>query len=94
MSRVQPSPETTTVTILKEMNEHDAMCVEIVDENATRHIVDYDTNEVRQTLSALPEGASLPLQLERLEDRANVWRAVDIHGGRRPAPATPPTSGD
>jgi hypothetical protein len=94
MSRVRPTRETTTVTILKEMNDHDAMCVEVLEENATRHIVDYDSVELQQTLEALPEGASLPLQLERLEDRGNVWRAVGIRRGRAVAPTAPSPGGD
>jgi hypothetical protein len=71
------------------MNDHGAMCVEVVDGNATRHIVDYQSSDVRRTLAALPEGASLPLRMEPLEDRANVWRAVGIRspaGGRVGAP--------
>jgi len=76
------------------MNDHDAMCVEVEADNATRHLVDYASDELRRTLEALPEGASLPLRMEPLEDRANVWRAIELNPDRSPAATTSARSGD
>jgi hypothetical protein len=94
MSSLRPETEPPTVEVRHAMNDHGAMCVEVVDANATRHIVDYQSTDVRRTLAALPEGASLPLRMEPLEDRANVWRAVGIRSPAAGPTGTPARSGD
>jgi hypothetical protein len=93
MSRTTLSGETDNVTIRHSMNDHGAMCVEVADRNAVRHVVDYAGADVRETLEALPEGATLPLEMEPLEDRANVWRAVAIDRPRA-RPGARVASGD
>jgi hypothetical protein len=95
MSQARPVHDAATVRIVRSMNEHGAMCVEVEEDNATRHIVDYETDDLRRTLAALPEGASLPVRMEPLEDRANVWRAVGLRGpGRLSTAAAPAPGGD
>jgi hypothetical protein len=94
MSALRPETEPPTVTVRHAMNDHDAMCVEVQNGNATRHIVDYESSDVRRTLAALPEGASLPLRMEPLEDRANVWRAVGTRSPAAGRAGTPVRSGD
>jgi hypothetical protein len=94
MSTLRPETEPPTVRVRHAMNDHDAMCVEVVNGNATRHIVDYRNADVRRTLAALPEGASLPLRMEPLEDRANVWRAVGTRSPAAGRAGTPLRSGD
>lgn len=74
-----------TVIVRRRMNEHGAMTVELVSENATRHIVEYDDPELRRTLASLPRGATVPVRMERVGARSNVWRATAI----ATAPAVP-----
>jgi hypothetical protein len=73
------------------MNEHGAMCVEVEADNATRQVVDYESDDLERTLASLPEGTSLPLEMERLSDRGNVWRALAIRRGHAtsPTPSAP-----
>jgi hypothetical protein len=86
--------DASTVRIVRAMNDHDAMCVEVEETNATRHVVDYENDDLRRTLGALPEGSSLPLRLEPLGDRANVWRAVESARSGRSAAVAPVSGGD
>lgn len=60
------------------MNEYGAMVVEVDSTHATRHIVEYSSSDLKSTLRQLPSGSSLPLKLEPVGTRANVWRAIDI----------------
>ena len=86
--------ESRSVTVRRPMNEHGAMCVEVGEAHATRHVVDYEDPEIRQTLESLPQGTTLPLEMEPLEDRANVWRAVAIDRSTARTPARAAHSGD
>lgn len=78
MSHASASLAVQSVRVIRQMNDHGAMTVEVVGTNATRHIVEYASPSLRQTLSALPVGATVPLLLEPLGTRANVWRAVRL----------------
>jgi hypothetical protein len=89
MSSSSAGTDARTVRIVRSMNDHDAMCVEVEETNATRHVVDYESDDLRRTLAALPEGSSLPLRMVRLDDRANVWRAVSMNRGRTAATVAP-----
>jgi hypothetical protein len=66
------------VTITRRMNHHGSMTVEVVERNATRHVVEYSSEELKSTLAALPTGATIPLGMQPLGSRANVWRAVSF----------------
>lgn len=78
MSTLQTRDTTTLVRIVRTMNSHGAMTVETHDTNATRHVVDYASTDLQSTLRQLPEGSSIPLELESAGSRANVWKAVGI----------------
>lgn len=79
MPELRTRPASTTVEVVRPMNDHGAMTVELVDRNETRHVVECASQSVREALRRLPVGSSIPLELERLGPRANAWRAVDIH---------------
>lgn len=78
MPTLQPRNEAETVRIVRDMNDHGAMTVEVHDSHATRHVVEYASDELRATLRQLPRGSSVPLQLESVGSRANAWRVVEI----------------
>lgn len=80
------SQEPTTVRVTRPMNDHESMTVEVVESNAVRHLVEYDTEELKETLEALPRGATVPLDMARVGARANVWRATSIVDSRRRPP--------
>jgi hypothetical protein len=75
----------TNVVVRQSMNEHGTMTVEVEGKNETRHLVEYESAELRETLSKLPSGTRIPLTMARAGARSNVWRVVDFHGGRAPA---------
>ena len=66
------------VAIRRRMNDHGTMTVEVVASNETRHLVRYGTAQLRETLAALPSGSSVPLRMEKVGTRANVWRASEL----------------
>lgn len=73
-----PESARDTVVVRRRMNDHGAMTVEVLSANATRHIVEYDDQRLRRTLASLPRGATVPLQMERIGARSNVWRATAL----------------
>ncbi|SEO88628.1 hypothetical protein SAMN04487948_106180 [Halogranum amylolyticum] len=79
MAHTPASEDVETVRITREMNDHRTMTVEVVDTNSTRYLVEYASSDLERTLAALPVGATVPLELEPVGVRANVWRAVDMH---------------
>lgn len=68
--------ETVVASVLRPMNDHGTVTVEVVDRHSTRHVVAYETPSVERTLSAMPKGATLRLVMAPIEGRANVWRAA------------------
>jgi hypothetical protein len=74
--------EPTTVAVVRSMNDHGAMTVEATASNDTRHVVEYESDEIRATLAQLPAGATVPLELERVGGRGNCWRAVGLRRDR------------
>jgi hypothetical protein len=68
----------TTVTVVRSMNDHGAMTVEATETNDTRHIVEYADEDVEETLAQLPQGATVPLKLERIGGRGNCWRVAGL----------------
>lgn len=79
MSHAHATKTVETVRIRRAMNDHQTMTVENVETNATRHLVEYSSPELEQTLTALPVGATIPLELEPVGARSNVWRAVGMY---------------
>lgn len=69
---------TKTVRVREAMNEHGAMTVEDTEQHSTHCIVGYLTEDVKETLGELPEGTALPLEMESVRARGDLWRAVSI----------------
>lgn len=94
MAHTQSKKNVEMVRIRREMNDHHTMTVEVVGSNATRHVVEYDSTDLEQTLTALPVGATIPLELEPIGARSNVWRAVGMESSapdqRDQTDTTPP----
>lgn len=72
---VRSEEGTVVATVVRPMNDHRTMTVEVADRHSTRHIVEYDTDRVEQTLAALPQGSQLRVTMTPIEGRANVWHA-------------------
>lgn len=68
------------VTVRKVMNHHDTMTVEVTETNETRHLVEYGSSQLKETLSSLPEGTTLPLTMRPVGTRANVWQVTGTNG--------------
>ncbi len=77
-ARVGETNRAVTVTVRRRMNDHGTMTVEVNETNATRHLVEYATPDLRRALAALPVGASVPLMMESAGSRGNVWRATSM----------------
>jgi hypothetical protein len=65
--------------IVSEMNPNNAINLLNPSANRVFQVVDYEDEELREELEALPAGKLVELQLDRIGGRANVWQA------RRPA---------
>jgi hypothetical protein len=79
MAHTRAAADVETVRITREMNDHRTMTVEVVESNATRYLVEYGSPDLERTLATLPVGATVPLELEPVGARSNVWRAVDMY---------------
>jgi hypothetical protein len=67
----------TTVTIRRTVNEHGTMTVEVRGSNEQRHVVEYGEG-IREVFAPLPEGTTLPVEMERLHTRGNCWRLTAV----------------
>ncbi|WP_411963644.1 hypothetical protein [Haloferax sp. YSMS24] len=76
------SPE--LVHVRTEMNDHGTMTVELHETNETRHLVEYESEEIHDTLASLPVGSRVPIEMVRVGTRSNVWKVVALHGRRVP----------
>ncbi|KAB1194066.1 hypothetical protein GJR96_11740 [Haloferax sp. MBLA0076] len=74
------------VNVRTEMNDHGTMTVELHETHETRHLVEYESDRIRDTLASLPVGARVPIEMVRVGSRSNVWRVVALHGRRLPTP--------
>lgn len=70
----------TAVTVRHAMNGHRTMTVEVAETNETRYLVEYDSERLRSTLASLPAGSTVPVELERVGGRSNVWRVAGLGG--------------
>ncbi|SDM48519.1 hypothetical protein SAMN04487949_1820 [Halogranum gelatinilyticum] len=78
MTTVAPNPAPRTVTIDRKMNRYGTLTVHVAEENETRHIVEYTSDDLEETLRELPKGASVPLVTEPIGTRGNAWRALSF----------------
>ncbi|WP_318567101.1 hypothetical protein [Salinigranum marinum] len=67
----------TTVTTRRAVNEHGTVIVEGRGSNEQRHVVEYATG-VREVFAPLPEGTTLPVEMDRLHSRGNCWRLTAV----------------
>jgi hypothetical protein len=74
----QTSADTARVTVTRAMNDHDAMTVVVVENDAVRQVVDYESRAIRETLERLPRGTTIRMQMTPIEARGNLWRVTDI----------------
>jgi hypothetical protein len=83
--------ETTVVRIEWPMNDHGAMTVRVEGSNEVRQLVEFAGESVEETMAKLPAGASVPVRMESLGTRGNVWCVTGLVG--RPPQSTPDVSG-
>lgn len=74
----RPGTDHETVVVWREMNDHGAMTVFVPGERSFRHVVGYDSPDVRATLRRLPASATLPVAMERIVSRGDCWRIADV----------------
>ncbi|WP_416839900.1 hypothetical protein [Haloferax sp. DFSO52] len=82
MAGLSTTPE--LVTVRSEMNDHGSMTVELHETNETRHLVEYESERIRNTLASLSVGSRVPLEMTRVGSRSNVWKVIAIHGRGAP----------
>jgi hypothetical protein len=84
-----PHAATTTVTvsttIRQPMNDHGTVTVELGETNETRYLVEYESDRIRDVLSALPAGTTLPIRMTRIGSRSNVWHVAGLPGAPEPS---------
>ena len=70
----------TTVTVWRSAayGGHDTVTVFVEDGCACRHLVDYASEECRTLLEGLPEGATLPVEMEPVAGRGDGWRVTAV----------------
>ncbi len=74
----QTAADTARVTVTRAMNDHDAMTVVVVENDAVRQVVDYESPAIRETLERLPPGTTIRMQMAPIEARGNLWRVTGI----------------
>lgn len=67
----------TVVTVRRTVNQHGTMTVEVHDSNEWRQVVAFAA-DLRMVFSDLPEGTTLPVEMERLHTRGNCWRVTSV----------------
>ena len=68
----------TTVTVREPMNDYGSMLVSVDETNCTRHIVEYEDDDLETALAGLPAGSTLSMQMEQIETRGNCWRVTAL----------------
>jgi hypothetical protein len=76
----------TTVTVWRSADDsghgpgrgHGSVTVFVEGDHACRHLVDYASEECRALLEGLPEGATLPVEMERVAGRCDGWRVTGL----------------
>ncbi|QIB74657.1 hypothetical protein GL213_07590 [Halogeometricum borinquense] len=72
--------ETIIARIEWPMNDHGAMTVRVEASCEVRHLVEFADETVEKTLTELPAGATVPLQMESVGARGNAWRVTELVG--------------
>lgn len=67
----------TVVTVRRAVNQHGTMTVEVHDANEWRQVVSFAA-DLRMVFSDLPEGTTVPVEMERLHTRGNCWRVTSV----------------
>ncbi|UVE49934.1 hypothetical protein KU306_13575 [Haloferax larsenii] len=69
--------ETRRVRVEREMNDHRAMTVRLVDSGECRTLVGYGSPGVRRALERTAAGETVTLTLAPTPGRGNTWLALD-----------------
>ncbi|ACM58806.1 hypothetical protein Hlac_3280 (plasmid) [Halorubrum lacusprofundi ATCC 49239] len=64
------------MTVDQPMNSHGGMRLAAPTGNEVYQVVDYATEEIRESLAHIAEGALIKLRLVRLGSRGDAWRVV------------------
>lgn len=67
----------TIVTVQRPVNQHGTMTVEVHDSNEWRQVVSFAA-DLRAIFADLPEGTTVPVEMERLHTRGNCWRVTSV----------------
>jgi hypothetical protein len=81
------------VEVRRRMNDHGTMTVEVTASNEIRHLVAYESSSLQTTLTNLPEGSTVSVEMRRAGVRANVWRAVALRPAHDRRGAASPRDG-
>ncbi|KAB1188297.1 MULTISPECIES: hypothetical protein [Haloferax] len=65
--------ETRLVEIEREMNDHGAMTVRVVETGELRTVVEYESPSLREQLEKARAGMELPLRFAPAPGRGNSW---------------------
>ena len=68
--------ETRLVRIEREMNDHGAMTIRLVETGELRTVVEYASPQLRERLKAARVGTELPLQMTHTPGRGNSWVGI------------------
>ncbi|CQR49797.1 MULTISPECIES: hypothetical protein [Haloferax] len=68
--------ETRLVRVEREMNDHGAMTVRVVETGELRTVVACSTSDLRARLASTAAGAEFPLRLAPSPGRGNSWVAL------------------
>lgn len=65
------------VTVHRRVNEHGTMTVDVHGSNEYRQVVAFAA-DLRAVFGDLPEGTTVPVEMERLHTRGNCWRVTSV----------------
>ncbi|WP_411963600.1 hypothetical protein [Haloferax sp. YSMS24] len=68
--------ETRMVRIEREMNDHGAMTVRVVETGELRTVVEYTSPRLQARLKAARVGTEMPLQMAHTPGRGNAWVGI------------------
>jgi hypothetical protein len=70
-------PSRAVVGVTQGVNDHGTMTVEVAESNDCRHVVAF-AEGLRAVFDDLPEGTTVPVEMERLHTRGNCWRITAV----------------
>lgn len=68
--------ETRMVRIEREMNDHGAMTIRVVETGELRTVVECTSPRLQARLEAARAGAEMPLQMTHMPGRGNAWVGI------------------